>query len=96
MDLDMRYRWRLTQPGNQLLVHIENEKDGNNLFDATLVLQRKEISSGSLARVLVQFPFLTAKIVLAIYWEALRLWIKKVPFVDHPKNEEAPTSVKNP
>lgn len=95
MDLDMHYRWRLTRPGAQLLIHIENEKDNSKLFDATLTMQRREITGASLAGVLVQFPFITAKVVFAIYYEALRLWLKKVPFIHHSVKEEAPHSVKN-
>jgi len=95
MDLDMHYRWRLTQPGEKLLIHIENEKDSNKLFDATLTLQRRKITSASLAGVLIQFPFITAKTVIAIYFEALRLWLKRVPFIQHSVKEEAPHSAKS-
>jgi DUF1365 family protein len=95
MDLDMHYRWRLTQPNERLLIHIENEKDNSKLFDATLTMQRREITGASLAGVLVQFPFITAKVVFAIYYEALRLWLKKVPFIQHSVKEEAPHSVKS-
>ncbi len=93
MNLDMRYRWRLTEPRERLLVHIETE--GSKFFDATLVMNRKEISSASLARVLVQFPLMTAKVIVAIYFEALRLWLKKTPVFQHPHREEAPDTVKS-
>jgi DUF1365 family protein len=94
MDLDMSYQWRLTQPADRLLVHIENEQSGEKLFDATLMMDRREINSISLAFVLLRFPFMTAKILLAIYYEALRLWLKKIPFVQHPKYKETPTTAK--
>lgn len=95
MDLEMRYRWNLTQPDEHLVVHIENEKHGNKIFDATLAMHREEITSISLARVLMKFPFMTAKVVLAIYYEALRLWLKKIPVFQHSTNEEAPDTVKS-
>jgi DUF1365 family protein len=96
MDLDMRYRWRMTRPDDHLLVHIENHQRGGKLFDATLMLERHEISFVSLGVVLARFPFMTAKVGLAIYFEALRIWLKKIPFVQHPKNQEAPGTVKGP
>jgi len=94
MGLDMRYAWRLTAPDDHLVVHIENEQHGSKLFDATLVMSRNEISASSLASVLVRYPLITMKVVAAIYYEALRLWVKKIPFVSHPKIEEAPDTVK--
>lgn len=95
MDLAMRYRWRLSAPGERLLIHIENNKNGAKVFDATLRLHRQDISAASLARVLIRFPFITAKVVLAIYFEAWRLWRKRIPFVPHPASKQASTTVKS-
>lgn len=95
MNLDMQYRWRLTQPADRLLVHIENHRPEGKLFDATLVMDRREINARSQAMVLVRFPLMTAKVVLAIYFEALRLWLKKIPFVQYPKQVEAPDTVES-
>lgn len=94
MDVAMRYRWRLTRPDQRLLVHIENEKGNCRIFDATLVLQRQEISGISLARVSLRFPLVTAKVVIAIYFEALRLWLKRIPIYQHPAKQEAPKTAK--
>ena len=93
MPMDMQYKWRFTTPGKALSVHMENYRKGGKVFDATLSLKKREINSHNLALVLVQFPLITMKVVAAIYYEALRLWVKKIPFVDHPK-KEAPGSVK--
>jgi hypothetical protein len=84
MDMAIDYDWRFSAPGAQLNVHMEDHKDGQKLFDATLNLQRHEISATSLAYVLVAFPFITAKVISGIYWQALRLWLKGVPFYTHP------------
>ncbi len=84
MEMDVDYDWRFKQPDDQLTVHMENAREGRKVFDATLVLERREISAGALALVLVSFPLITLKVVGAIYWEALRLWLKGVPLHDHP------------
>lgn len=87
--MEMRYDWRLTVPGDELRIHMENlqQKDGHSrrAFDATLTLQREEISSASLSRALLHYPLMTAKISGAIYWQALRLWFRRTPFFTHPK-----------
>jgi len=84
MGMDQRYRWRLTLPGEQLGVHMESIEDGRTLFDATLALRREEITGASLARALARYPLMTAQVVAAIYWQALRLRLKGAPYHPHP------------
>jgi len=75
-----------------LSVHMENCRQGAKVFDATLALERRPLTGASLARALAFFPLMTAKVVVAIYWQALRLWAKRVPFHIHPKKLTPPES----
>jgi len=86
MPMQMEYDWRFSSPSQRLTVHMQNMQDGAKLFDATLDLQRREITGASLASALVAFPFMTAQVVFAIYWQALRLWLKRIPFHSHPNS----------
>jgi len=92
MDLDMRYQWTITRPDKKLAVHIENQKAGERLFDAVLVMRQIPLSNTNLARMMFSFPFMTVKVVGAIYYEALRLWLKKISFHPHSKPKEAPVA----
>ena len=71
MDMDIRYDWRFSHPGERLAVHMENHKQLHKLFDATLSLQRRPINSVNLASALLRFPLMTARITVAIYYQAL-------------------------
>ena len=84
MPMEIDYDWCFTDPQQRLSVYMANLQDGKRFFDASIRMSRKEISGWSLAGVLVRFPLMTAKVVGAIYWQALRLWLKRCPFYKHP------------
>jgi DUF1365 family protein len=84
MPMNIQYDWRFSQPGQRLTVHMQNFENANKLFDATLDLEYQPIRSSSMARVLLQYPVITMKVVTGIYFEAMRLFIKRIPFYDHP------------
>ncbi len=54
-------------------------------FTASMQLKQKPISSFTLAGILVCYPWMTAKVAIGIYWQAVRLWWKRTPFFPHPK-----------
>ena len=87
--MDVAYRWRFTTPGARLAVHMQNARDGQVLFDATLALSRREINGAALAGVLLRFPFSTLRVLAAIYWQALRLKLKGVPSHEPPRRVPA-------
>ena len=91
MPMEIEYDWALARPSERLSVYMANARDGKRFFDASMMLERKEISGRSLAGVLLRFPFQTAKIILAIHWEALRLWLKRCPVYTHPDKEQQQT-----
>lgn len=93
MPMDIAYDWRFTSPGERLAVHMVNRREGREVFDATLALERRKITGASLAATLALHPAMSLQVVGAIYWQALRLWAKRLPFHTHPSKqlEERPT-----
>lgn len=83
------YDWRSNQPGKKLAIHMQNkEQTGAQqcVFDATLSLRREAITKTSLSSILWRYPWMTAKVAWGIYWQALKLFVKRVPVHDHPKH----------
>ncbi len=97
--MEMTYRWSSNNPSKILSLNLETDFRGTRHLDATLALKRREIDSTSLAGILTEHPWMTAKVVASIYWQALKLVIKKAPFYNHPeyleRNDRQQSAIKN-
>jgi DUF1365 family protein len=88
LQMDMRYHWSIRTPGEKLVLRIDNHDDEGKIFGAGITLSRRPLDRQGLGRLLWGYPWLTAKVMGAIHWQALKLWLKRVPFVPHPGHEE--------
>jgi DUF1365 family protein len=93
MPMDLNYDFVLTAPGERLVAHmttLDQEPTAagilaaGTLFDATLTLERRPWTAGSLRGALMRHPWMTAKVIGGIHWEALRLYLKGAPVYTHP------------
>ena len=91
IDMDIHYDWRFREPNDALQVHMIDFQEGAKLFDASLALKRRPINRAALTGVLIRYPMLTGKVVAMIYWQALRLVLKRTPFYSHPEKKESKT-----
>ena len=89
LDMQMGYRWTIATPGERLTVAVKASDSEGVVFDGSMELERAPISAGRLARNLVAHPFITGKVIAAIYWQAFRLLLKGAPFVPHPGKRAA-------
>ncbi|MGV8844355.1 MAG: DUF1365 domain-containing protein [Pseudomonas sp.] len=80
---DVEYRMSFSQPGQRLGLQMADWQGEEKLFDASLSLERVELNRRNLHQHLLSFPWMTGKTVLAIYWQALRLLLKRTPIFPH-------------
>lgn len=101
MGQNMDYRMAFSAPGDQLAVKIENHERENHeqphsgakprkLLDVTMALRRRSWSARALRRLLWVYPASSFQVFAGIYWQALRLYLKRIPFVPHPKHHQSP------
>ena len=88
MSMDQDYDWRIGEPRSRVAIHMKNIEEGKTMLHATLSLQRNPLTSANLATSLMRFPFMTGKVFAGIYWNALRLYLKKIPFYPHPRKSK--------
>jgi hypothetical protein len=93
MQMDLLWKWNFSIPSqtqNQITVHMEDwtidRKD--HYFNATLIAKPKPLTFSNLLILFLTFPLLTLKPFIAIYYEALIIKLKNIPFYDHPVQEK--------
>ncbi len=84
MEMDQRYEVRATEPAATLSVHISSHQEGERAFDATLALERRELTARTLAESTLRHPASTLRTLVLIYGHAIGLWLRRVPLVAHP------------
>lgn len=88
---DQYYRWTITPPNEKLSVTIDVSDQRGEIFSATLDLARRPFEPAEIRRQLLRIPVMTAYVVAGIYYQALRLYLKGIPYVPYtPKTKEVP------
>ena len=71
-----RYEFTLREPDERFHLTIFKQRENGPDFLATMAMKREPLSTARLLHLFVTQPFSSLKTILAIHWEALRLWIK--------------------
>jgi DUF1365 family protein len=88
MEMDYEYILHFTRPSDDFVVYWQMQKLSleKPSFFASLRMRSEPVSQWNLIKVLIQYPFMTLRVVLGIYYQALLLWFKTT-FFDHPKTK---------
>jgi uncharacterized protein len=81
IEMAMRYHFHISPPGENVRLRILETGDEGPHFAATFCGCRRSLNTRALLRSFFSLPLVTFKIVAAIHWEALRLWLKGVALV---------------
>ena len=81
MDLESSYYFKILYPGNKLSVVIDQRDEEGKLLYASQDGDRVDFTSKNLIFSYLKHPLMTLKIITAIHFEALRLWVKGIRLV---------------
>lgn len=93
IEMAMRYHFRIVPPENEVKLRILETDARGPLLAATFSGHRTPLTSATLMRSFVSLPFVTVKILLAIYWEALRLWLKGTKLIPRRSEDSTETDL---
>ena len=82
IELETHYNFRLTEPKETLSIFIKQTDIDGILLSACQIGKREDISTGRLLTNFFKHPMMTIKIIMAIHFEAFRLWAKGVKYVE--------------
>lgn len=95
-SLETHFDFTLRQPGRTLAARIDDHQEGACVLHSVLHGTRRELSDASLAGALLRHPLLTPAVMAKIHWQALRLWLKRVPHFRKADGDQFQRDLRNP
>ena len=85
--MDMTYKWSISQPSTRLSLAMDCVRDDKE-FSAGINLTKFTLDNANLSAALKRIPSMTIKTVAGIYWQALKLLLKRTPLYTHPEKSQ--------
>lgn len=84
-DLLGRYHFKFGEPGQQLLVQLNETREGLPLIDTAMVGRARPFSDREMLRQVLVMPLQAMKVLAGIHWQALKIWLRGARFHKKPK-----------
>ncbi len=96
MDMDLTYSFNLLRPTKTVSLGIAAARGDTPVIRTLFVGRREALTDRAILRVLATHPLMTLKVVGAIHWEALRLWLKGLRVKPRPEAPAISVSFETP
>ena len=81
IEMNCNYFFRLLKPGNKISVIIDQYDSEDQILYASQDGARSDFNTKNLIKSYLKHPIMTFKIILAIHFEAFKLWAKGIKFI---------------
>ena len=92
---DYHFRFLFPQDsssGKNTVCRIELHEDGKPLINTSISGISRPLSQSNVILALMRYPLMSLGVIFRIHWQALKLWVKGVPFHSKPKPPELEVS----
>ncbi len=86
------YRFRFAATGGRSLARIDYHDEAGDLLHASISGESRPYGARAVLAAFLTHPWMSAAVIARIHWQALRLWLKRVPFFPKPTPPEQAVS----
>ena len=83
------YRFRFMRTADRTVARVDHDDEGGALLQTSVSGHLAPLTRQAVRRAFFGLPLMTLGVILRIHWQALQLWLKRVPFVAKPAPPQA-------
>ncbi|UCE30868.1 MAG: DUF1365 domain-containing protein, partial [Burkholderiales bacterium] len=92
LEVQGGYRFRFINRADRSVARIDHFDANGPLLETSLSGSHAVLGTASAARALLAYPLFTLGVIVRIHWQALRLWLRRVPFHGKPEPPSEPVT----
>jgi len=92
-DMDMSYAFKVQPPEATVTVGVDALDPSGLMITTSMSGKRHDFTDAVMAATFLGHPLLTLKVIVAIHWEALLLWLKGMKIAERPPRPDQPVSI---